>query len=82
MLLSISLFTTSRQRPLSINIIYEVHIVKSPFGYLSEKINLASFYVLYAVKAIYIPPNFSCRSEIVAKSSENPLSIGSFTKSS
>ena len=29
------------------------------------KINLASFYVSYAAKAFYIPPNFSCRSEIV-----------------
>ena len=34
---------------------------------------LASFYVLYAAKAIYIPRNFSCRYEIVTKSSENPF---------
>ena len=40
------------------------------------KINLASFYVLYAAKAICIPPNFSCRSEILTKSSENPLLLG------
>ena len=37
--------------------------------------------VLYAAKAIYIPPNFSYQSEIVTKSSENSV-IGSFTKSS
>ena len=75
MLLAISLLTTSRQRPLSIKIICKVHSCEKsniiPFGYLSEKINLASFYVLYAAKAIYIPPDFSCRSEIVTKSSEN-----------
>ena len=29
--------------------------------------------MLYAAKAIYIPRNFSCRSEMVTKSSENPF---------
>ena len=43
---------------------------------LSIKIIYKVRYVLYAAKAIYIPPNFSCRSEIVRKSSENPLVLG------
>ena len=34
---------------------------------------------LYAAKAIYIPRTYSCRYEIVTKSSENLLFIGSFT---
>ena len=29
-----------------------------------------------AAKAIYIPPNFPCQSEMVTKSSENPLLLG------
>ena len=37
---------------------------------------IALKHVLYAAKAIYIPPNFSCRSEIVTKSSANPLLLG------
>ena len=32
--------------------------------------------MLYTAKAIYIPPNFSCRSEMVTKSSKNPLLLG------
>ena len=63
MLSAISLFMTSRQSPLSIKIIYKVQSCEKSniiqFGYLSQKINLASFYVLYAAKAIYIPRNFS-----------------------
>ena len=38
--------------------------------------NLASFYMLYAAKAIYIASDYSLRSEIVTKSSENPLLLG------
>ena len=36
----------------------------------------SKLYVLYAAKAIYIPRNFSCRYEIVTKSSENLLLLG------
>ena len=71
----------STQSPLSIKSIF-TYKVKSreksniiPFGYLSLKLNPASFYVLYGAKAIF-PRNFSCRYEIVIKSSENLLSLG------
>ena len=71
----------STQSPLSIKLIF-TYKVKSreksniiPFGYLSSKLNPASFYVLYAVKAIF-PRNCSCRYEIVIKSSENLLLLG------
>ena len=84
MALAMSLFTTSRQSPLSIKVIYKVHSCEKsniiPFGYLSSKINLAGLYVLYAAKAIYIPRNFSCRYEIVTKSSENLPLLGHFRK--
>ena len=65
MLLAISLLTTSRQGPLLIKTICKVYSVKG-----------LSFYVLYAVKSIYIPRDFSCRPETVTKSSENLLLLG------
>ena len=46
MLLTINLFTTCRQPPLSSKNIYKIHSCEKsniPFGYLVKKISLASF---------------------------------------
>ena len=50
--------------------------VKSRTLYRLVIYHKVSFFLLYAGKAIYIPPNFSRGYEMVTKSSENLLSLG------